>query len=240
MHHFECNSIYRAIIAIINPSIEGRSKAPFRWKMRRKSTSWSMVSVSAVCTIGYTLFTASLGKLWFRVKRLGPWQAKWNERGERNSPTEGFRMVKTVEKKRESHGEKKNWKKEREKGGRNIKHSGRGKGLAAMCNFVVGRACVLCHGQPGGENVKCGRIARWERWIEEKRGRGKKIEPAGFHWRATYRCHGQFLSSYLLGGHGWKSWRGPEHPGKMCFTRERKCRKKRVQLELMIHDGTRF
>ena len=49
--------------------------------------------------------------------------------------------------------------------------AGEGKGLAAMCNFVVGRACVLCHGQPGGEDVKCGRIARWERWIEEKRGR---------------------------------------------------------------------
>lgn len=166
-----------------------------------------------------------------KMKRT--WWTKQSDRGISNGRNGG-------KKKRDSHGEKKIGRMRGEKGGRNIKHSGRGKGLAAMCNFVVGRACVLCHGQPGGENVKCGRIARWERWIEEKRGRGKKIEPAGFHWRATYRCHGQFLSSYLLGGHGWKSWRGPEHPGKMCFTRERKCRKRRVQLELMIHDGTRF
>lgn len=141
MHHFECNSIYRAIIAIINPSIEGRSIAPFRWKMRRKSTSWSMVSVSAVCTIGYTLFTASLGKLWFRVKRLGPWQAKWNERGERNSPTEGFRMVETVEKKRGRATEKKKLKEREGKRRKKYKTLGKRERSRGYVQFR-GRSCV--------------------------------------------------------------------------------------------------
>lgn len=35
-------------------------------------------------------------------------------------------------------------------------------------------------GQRGRQNVKCGRIARWEREIEQKRGRGKKLNPRDF------------------------------------------------------------
>lgn len=60
-----------------------------------------------------------------------------------------------------------------------------------MCNFVVGRACVLCHGQPVGEDAeeslvgKGGGGSRKRNEVEEGGEREKKIEPAGFHWRAT-------------------------------------------------------
>lgn len=110
-------------------------------------------------------------------------------------------------------------------GGRRRKRRGRSRGYVQFC----GRSCVCIVSRATGRRG-CGRIARWERWRrieeEEKRGRGrgrereKKLNPRDFIG-ALYRCHGQFLSSYLLvereESHGWKSWRG-----KMCFTRERK------------------
>lgn len=41
----------------------------------------------------------------------------------------------------------------------------------AILRSVVRTYCV--GGQRGRQDVKCGRIARWEREIEQKRGRGK-------------------------------------------------------------------
>ena len=79
-----------------------------------------------------------------------------------------------------------------------------GEGLAAMCNFVVGRACVLCHGQPVGEDAEeslvgkgGGGSRRKRNEVEEGGEREKKLNPRDFIG-ALYRCHGQFLSSYLL------------------------------------------
>lgn len=48
----------------------------------------------------------------------------------------------------------------------------------AILRSVVRAYCV--GGQRGRQNVKCGRIARWEREIEQKRGRGKKLNPRDF------------------------------------------------------------
>ena len=108
-----------------------------------------------------------------------------------------------------------------------------------MCNFVVGRACVLCHGQPVGEDA--------EESLVGKGGGGSRkrneVEEGGEISLARYRCHGQFLSSYLLEGGG-----GPRLkivtrtvPGK-CVSRESESGgRARVELELMIHtDGTSF
>lgn len=63
----------------------------------------------------------------------------------------------------------------------------------AILRSVVRTYCV--GRQRGRQNVKCGRIARWEREIEQRNEVGEKIELPGFHWRAIY-CHGQFLASY--------------------------------------------
>lgn len=41
----------------------------------------------------------------------------------------------------------------------------------AILRSVVRTYCI--GGQRGRQDVKCGRIARWEREIEQKRGRGK-------------------------------------------------------------------
>lgn len=48
----------------------------------------------------------------------------------------------------------------------------------AILRSVVRAYCV--GDQRGRQNVKCGRIARWEREIEQKRGRGKKLNSRDF------------------------------------------------------------
>lgn len=63
-------------------------------------------------------------------------------------------------------------------------------------------------GQRGRQNVKCGRIARWEREIEQERGRGKKLNPRDFIRALLPRSVSAELSPPLLPqrrGCEWKS-----------------------------------
>lgn len=117
------------------------------------------------------------------------------------------------------------------KEGRNIKRweeEEEERSLAAMCNFVVGRACVLCHGQPVGEDAeeslvgKGGGGSRKRNEVEEGGEREKKLNPRDFIGALPLpRSVSVELFARGKGGVTVEN-RDGDCPGKMCFTRERK------------------
>lgn len=97
-----------------------------------------------------------------------------------------------------------------------------------MCNFVVGRACVLCHGQPVGEDAeeslvgKGGGGSRKRNEVEEGGEREKKLNPRNFIGALPLP---RSVSVELFARGGRRATvenRDEDCPGKMCFTRERK------------------
>jgi len=123
---------------------------------------------------GYAQFIDWLKKLWFQIKRRA-----WNKKIERER-----------EREREREGGRRRGRPHRE--------------WRCICNFAVGRACVLCWRPTWTAECKMRKNRSLGKRDRTETRSGKKIEPAGFHWRATY-CHGQFLASYPQRGYEWKS-----------------------------------
>lgn len=163
--------------------------------------------------------------------------------------------VGSKKKKKRNENENENEKKEIGKNGRKRGEKKEGRNI----KWLGGKVSRLCAILWSVVRVYCVTGNRWERTrknrslgkVEEDRGRetrSRKGEREKKNWTrgislARYRCHGQFLSSYLLEGGG-----GPRLkivtrtvPGK-CVSRESESGgRARVELELMIHtDGTSF
>lgn len=120
-----------------------------------------------------------------------------------------------------------------------------------MCNFVVGRACVLCHGQPVGEDAEESLVGKGGGGSRRKRN---EVEEGGERERKNW-TRGISLARYTVATVSFCrvicSWRGRRRRRRVtvenrdegkCVSRESESGgRARVELELMIHtDGTSF